>query len=130
MSVVEALAAIAILGIGLGGLAVNSVAGTHRVKNADATAAAHALVQQKLEQLRSLPLGDTQHTPGQYYDSANNLKADGTSGGTFNRSWQVSLKDTPSFGLKTVTVTVAWNDGASHSTKMAAYVRCSTIPCP
>ena len=129
MSAVEALAAIAFLGVGLGALAVNSVAGTHRVKNADSTAAAHALAQQKLEQLRSLPLGDSQVNPGQYYDAANNMKADGTGSGTYNRSWQVSLKDTPRFGLKTVTVTVAWNDGKDHSTKLAAYVRCPTIPC-
>ena len=129
VSAVEAMAAIAFLGVSLGALAVNSVAGTHRVKLSDSTAAAHALAQQKLEQLRSMPLGSSGLNAGQYYDPANNLKADGTSGGWFNRSWQVSTKDTPRFGLRTVTVTVAWNDGASHSTKMAAYVRCSTIPC-
>ena len=126
----EALAAIAFLGVSLGALAVNSVTGTHRVKMADATAAAHALATQKLEQLRSMPLGSSQLLAGQYYDPANNLQADGTSGGKFNRSWQVSIKDTPRFGLRTVTVTVAWTDNSvSHSTKMAAYVRCQTIPC-
>src|SRR5437867_8447072 len=104
VSAVEALTAIALLGVGLCALAVNSVAGTHRVKTSDSIAAAHALAQQKLEQLRSMPLGSPQHAPGQYYDPANNLKADGTSGGKFNRSWQVSLKDTPRFGLKTITV--------------------------
>ena len=129
MSAVEALAAIAFLGVSLGALAVNSVAGTHRVKLSDSTAAAHALAQQKVEQLRSMPLGSSGLNAGQYYDPSNNLNADGTSGGRFNRSWQVSTRDTPRFGLRTVTVTVSWNDGASHLTKMAAYVRCATIPC-
>src|SRR5262245_52181822 len=130
ISAVEALAAIGLLGSGLCALAVNSIQGTHRVKNSDSTAAAHALAQQKLEQLRSMPLGSLQHNAGQYYDPANNLKADGTTGGKFNRSWQVSIKDTPKPGLRTVTVTVAWTDNSvSHSTKMAAYIRCQTIPC-
>ncbi len=130
MSAVEALAAIAFLGIGLGALAVNSVAGTRRAKNTDMTAAAHGLAQQKLEQMRSMPLGSSQHTAGQYYDPANNLKADGTGGGQYNRSWQVSTKDTPRFGVRTVTVTVSWTEtSTTHTTKMAAYVRCPTIPC-
>ena len=62
-------------------------------------------------------------------ETANKLKADGTSGGIFDRSWTVSLNDTPRVGLRTVTVTVAWTDSRSHSTQVASYVRCSTIPC-
>ena len=71
----------------------------------------------------------TELKPGIYYDPANKLKADGTSGGIFDRSWTVSLNDTPRVGLRTVTVTVAWTDSRSHSTQVASYVRCSTIPC-
>jgi hypothetical protein len=41
----------------------------------------------------------------------------------------VSAKDTPVFGVKTVTVTVAWRDSNDHETSVAAYVRCSTVPC-
>jgi hypothetical protein len=28
-----------------------------------------------------------------------------------------------------VTVTVTWRDSRSHTTTLAAYIRCSTIPC-
>ena len=109
----------------------NSASLTRNLKSADSTAAATALALQKLEQLRSMPLGAAGlATPGLFYDISNPLKADGTTGGIFSRSWQVSQKDTPRFGLKTVTATVSWTDSKSHSTRVAAYVRCSTIPCP
>jgi len=98
-------------------------------KSADATAAATSLATEKLEQLRSMPLDAAAFVPGIYYDGANPMNADGTSGGIYRRRWNVSLKDTPRFGLKTVTVTVSWKDSRSHDTAVAAYVRCSTIPC-
>ncbi|TMA58125.1 MAG: hypothetical protein E6J75_06090 [Deltaproteobacteria bacterium] len=111
------------------GLSAASVALTRNSKGADSTSAATALAQQKLEQLRSMPLNATQLDPGIYYDAGNKLKADGTSGGIFDRSWLVSLKDTPRPGLKTVTVTVAWTDSRSHSTQVASFVRCNAVPC-
>jgi Tfp pilus assembly protein PilV len=129
LSLLEGLAATSFLGVALLGLAANTVNLTRTTKNADSVAAANALAVQKLEQLRSMPLGATQLAPGQYYDSANPMKADGTGGGYFSRSWTVSAKDSPRFGLKTVTVTVAWTDNRTHSTQVAAYVRCSTVPC-
>jgi Tfp pilus assembly protein PilV len=128
-SLLEGLAATGFLGIALLGVAANTVNLTRTAKTADSVAAANALAVQKLEQLRSMPLGATQLASGQYYDSANPMKADGTMGGHFNRSWTVSPKDSPRFGLKTVTVTVAWTDTRSHNTRVAAYVRCSAIPC-
>jgi hypothetical protein len=76
-----------------------------------------------------MPLGAAQLASGQYYDSANPLKADGTAGGGYSRSWTVSQKDYPRWGLKTVTVTVSWSDARTHSTRVAAYIRCSAIPC-
>jgi len=92
-------------------------------------AAATALAQQKLEQLRSMPLDAPGLGPGQYTDPAGAMKADGSTGGPFSRSWVVSASNTPRPGLKTVTVSVAWVDSRSHTTTLAAYVRCSTIPC-
>lgn len=130
ISLLEALAATAFLSVALLAFAGNSVSLTRGLKTADSVAAGTALAIQKLEQLRSTPLGAAALTTGLYYDPANPLKADGTGGGTFSRSWSVSLKDTPRLGLKTVTVTVAWTDSKPHSTAVAAYVRCSTIPCP
>jgi Tfp pilus assembly protein PilV len=130
VSLLEALAAMTVLSVGLLAFAGNSVSLTRGLKAADSTAAGTALALQKLEQLRSMPLGATQLATGLYYDPSNPLKADGTSGGPFTRSWVVSSNDTPRFGLKTVTVTVSWRDSSAHETRVAAYVRCSTIPCP
>ena len=62
-------------------------------------------------------------------DPSNPLQADGTAGGTFTRTWKVSANDQPTFGLRTVTVTVSWRDTRLHFTTLAAYVRCSKIPC-
>ena len=128
-SLLEAVAATAFLAVALMAFAANTIWLTRNEKSADSTCAAHALAQQKLEQLRSMPLNATELDPGIYYDPANKLKADGTSGGTFDRSWLVSVKDTPKPGLKTVTVTVAWTDSRSHSTQVASYVRCNAVPC-
>ena len=128
-SLLEAVAATAFLAVALMAFAANTIWLTHDEKTADSTSAAHALAQQKLEQLRSTPLGAAAVAPGPYIDPANPLKADGTAGGTFNREWKVSANDQPTFGLRTVTVTVKWRDTRSHFTTLAAYIRCSTIPC-
>ena len=109
--------------------AANTISLTHNEKSADSTSAAHALAQQKLEQLRSLELGALQLAPGIYLDPANPLQADGTAGGTFTRRWVVSGNDSPASGLRTVTVTVSWRDTRVHTTTLASYVRCSAIPC-
>src|SRR6059058_1396538 len=116
-SLLDALAGLTFIAVSLLGLSAASVSLNRNSKGADSTSAGTALAQQKLEQLRSMPLGATE------------LKPDGTSGGIFDRSWTVSLNDTPRVGLRTVTVTVAWTDSRSHSTQVASYVRCSTIPC-
>src|SRR2546426_4607615 len=128
-SLLDALAGLSFIAASLLGLSAASISLTRNSKGADSTSAATALAQQKLEQLRSMPLNATQLDPGIYYDAGNKLKADGTSGGIFDRSWLVSLKDTPRPGLKTVTVTVAWTDSRSHSTQVASFVRCNAVPC-
>jgi len=128
-SLLDALAGVAFIAAAILGLSAASVALTRNAKGADSTSAATALAQQKLEQLRSMPLNATQLDPGIYYDPGNKLKADGTTGGTYDRSWVVSVKDTPRPGLKTVTVTVAWTDSRAHSTQVASYVRCNAVPC-
>jgi Tfp pilus assembly protein PilV len=129
ISLVDALAATALLGIGVLGLSGNTVLLTRASKTADSASAATALAQQKLEQLRSTPLGAPALLPGIYNDPLGTMKADGTAIGPFRRTWTVSPVDTPRFGLKTVTVTVTWTDSRAHQTRIAAYVRCSKIPC-
>src|SRR6266478_5764988 len=128
-SLLEAVAATSFLALALMAFAANTITLTHNEKSADSTSAAHALAQQKLEQLRSTPLGAAAVAPGNYIDPTNPLQADGTAGGTFTRGWTVSGNDQPTFGLRTVTVTVSWQDSRSHTTTLAAYIRCSTIPC-
>lgn len=128
-SLVEALGATAVVAIGLMGFSAHSVAMTHAEKHSDATAAALGLAQERLELLRSLPLGAVALTTGSYQEPTT-LKADGTALGPYLRTWTVSDKDRPAFGLKTVTVTVAWRDSAARTTSLSAYVRCSTVPCP
>ena|SRR5689334_5994201 len=128
-SLLEALAATGFLAIALMAFAANTVSLTRSEKSADSTNAAHALATQKVEQLRSTPLGAPQVATGAYVDALNPLKADGTNGGPFTRTWVVSANNVPTWGLRTVTVTVAWHDSRDHTTQLAAYVRCSTIPC-
>src|SRR2546427_8504972 len=109
-SLLEAVAATAFLAVALMAFAANTIWLTRDEKSADSTGAAHALAQQKLEQLRSTPLGAAAVAPGNYIDPTNPLQADGTAGGTFTRGWTVSGNDQPTFGLRTVTVTVSWRD--------------------
>ena len=125
----EALAATSFLAVGLLGLMASTVTVTRTTKTSDGLAAANALAVQKLEQLRSMPLGAAQHASGNYADASNPLRADGTAGGVYTRTWTVSANNTPTFGVKTVIVTVAWQDSRAHTTRIAAYVRCQTIPC-
>jgi Tfp pilus assembly protein PilV len=129
-SLLEALAATTLVSGALLGLGIGAISLTRNAKSADNTSAATALAIEKLEQLRSMPLGAPAFAPGIYYDAGNPMHADGTFGGTYNRRWAVSQKNTPRMGLQTVTVTVWWRDSRTHDTSVAAYVRCSKIPCP
>ena len=128
-SLIEALGATALVGGALLGMAMGAISVSRSAKSADSTSAATALATEKLEQLRSMPLDAAAFVPGIYYDPANPLTADGVMGGIYRRRWNVSPKDTPRFGVKTVTVTVSWRDSKDHQTSVAAYVRCSTVPC-
>ena len=125
----EAMAATVFVGLTLLALAGSAISLTRNQKTADSTAAAHGLAQQKLEQLRSMPLSAPDLASGNYNDAGNPLRADGTTGGTFTRAWTVSANDTPANGLKTVTVSISWTDSRAHTTSLAAFVRCSNNPC-
>jgi Tfp pilus assembly protein PilV len=129
ISLLEALAAMGLLSAALLALAGSSITLTRAEKSADSTSSATALALQTLEHLRSMPLGAVQLTPGLYFDVSNPLRADGTTGGIYTRSWTVSPNDTPRLGLRLVTVTVEWTDSQPRATRLAAYVRCSKIPC-
>jgi len=130
VSLLEAVATLGFVGVAVMGFSMNSVSLTRANRSSGSLIAATALAQQKIEELRNLPLGAAQLNTGTYTDASNPLTADGRANGTFTRSWVVSARDQPRSGLKTLAVTVAWNDSRPHTASVAAYVRCSRVPCP
>lgn len=117
------------MGVGLLGLSAGNVLLSRGAKAADMTAAATALTTQHLELIRSMPLGSSGHTPGTYTGGYYN--ADGTSGGPYGVNWVISANNTPTWGLRTATVTTSWSQyGQAKSVRIAALIRCSTTPCP
>lgn len=129
-SLLEALAAASLLAIAFLALNMTSITLARGTKTADSLSAAAALAQETIEQVRNQPLGSVAHNAGNYVDPNNPIQADGTPGGIFTRTWNVSVRDTPDFGLRTLTVTVSWTDTGAHSMQLASYLRCSTVPCP
>src|SRR5438552_17621868 len=99
-SLLEAVAATAFLAVALMAFAANTIWLTHDAKSPDSTSAAHALAQQKPEQLRSMPLGATEVATGSYPDPANPLGADGTAGGALTRPWPGSPTTSPRPALR------------------------------
>jgi Tfp pilus assembly protein PilV len=128
-SLIEAVGTMGFIGVAVVGFSMNSVTLTRANKTAGSVTEATALAQHKLEELRSMPLGAAELAPGAYADGANPMRADGSRPGAFRRTWTVSAKDSPRAGLKTVAVSVAWTDSRAHTARLAAYVRCSTVPC-
>jgi len=127
ISLAEVVATAGLLGVCLLGMSSSSVLITRTAKSADMTSAATALATQQLELLRSMPLNAAGLTPGNY--SGGTFSPSGTAGGPIALSWVISAKDTPSWGLKTATVTATWTDSRSHTVTLAAFVRCATLPC-
>jgi Tfp pilus assembly protein PilV len=126
---VEALVTVGFASIVLLGFAASTISVARNSTTTRNAAAATALAQQQVEALRVLPLDAAGVTPGTYVDAGNPMTADGDPNGIFERTWAVSAPDTPTIGLKTITVTVAWTDYGAHQTSVGAYVRCSTVPC-
>ena len=127
---VEVMVTVGFVAVAFLGFAANTIAVARAHTTSRNAASATALAQQQLEALRNLPVGAPGLTSGTYQDPGNPLAADGGTGGIFHRSWTVSAPDTPGIGLKAVTVLLAWTDQEEHQTAIAAYVRCSTVPCP
>lgn len=129
-SLLEALAAASLLSIAFLALNMTSITLARGTKTADSLSAASALAQETVEQIRNQPKGSAAHAAGNYSDPNNPIQADGSPGGIFTRTWNVSVRDTPDFGLRTLTVTVSWIDSGAHSMQLASYLRCATVPCP
>jgi Tfp pilus assembly protein PilV len=128
LSLIEALVTMGIMSVGVLGLSASAIELSRTAKWADMSAAATALASERLELIRSQPLGAAEHTPGTY--SAGAMQANGTANGPYTISWVVSANDTPTWGLRSVTVTAAWNQyEQERQVQVAALVRCSKTPC-
>ena len=118
----------AIMGVGVLGLSASAIELTRTAKWADTSAAATALATRQLELLRSQPLGSSYHTPGTYNGSS--MWANGAANGPFTVSWVVSANDTPTWGVRSVTVTTSWNQfNVARTVRVGALIRCSKTPC-
>src|SRR5262245_42461328 len=102
VSILEAVATLGFVSVAVMGFSMNSVSLTRANRASGALISATALAQQKIEELRNLPLGAAQLNSGTYTDAANPMTADGRPNGTFSRSWIVSARDQPRAGLKTL----------------------------
>lgn len=127
MSLIEALMAASLLGIAFMGLTAGSLVLTRAAKSADSTGAATALASERLERLRSMPMGAAGHTPGTY--TGGTFNPNGSAGGPITIGWTVSAMNTPRPGLKTVTVSASWWSTTNHTVQVSGYVRCPTVPC-
>ncbi len=126
-SIIEVLAAMAIFGILAAGLTSATVGTIKSNSISRQAAAATALVQNKVEQLRAptVPVADL--TAGLHSDARNPMSSLGHGGGTFTRTWQVT-RNSPRTGIAQVVVTVAWNGPEPLSVNGVTYV-CQSATC-
>jgi hypothetical protein len=126
---VEALAAASLLAVAMMALNMTSISLARGTKTADSYSAATALATEQLEIVRAMPVGSAGHNPGNYASANNPLTADGLAGGRYTRTWTVSANNTPSDGLRTVTMNVSWADGEPHNLQLVGFIRCQNLPC-
>jgi prepilin-type N-terminal cleavage/methylation domain-containing protein len=127
-SLTEVLVSVSLFSIVAAGLATTTVGTTRNNNISKNVVAASALVNDKIEQLRSFDpdTNPADLTAGTHDDPANPITATGTAGGWFTRRWVVT-KDTPATGLSTVVVTVSWSGNTTRSINGVTYVCTSRI---
>ena len=106
-TLIEALVATTILAMISLSFALGAAGALRHNGYAQSLTAATALGYAKIEELTEKAATDPQLTAGDHPDPVGPLRADGTAGGTFARSWTVT-NDLPVAGLKTVEVQVGW----------------------
>jgi prepilin-type N-terminal cleavage/methylation domain-containing protein len=106
-SLVEAMVAAALLAIISLGSALGADRAVRHNVYSRTLSTATTLAHDKIEELQSKVSTDADLTAGNHNDTLNPLKSDGTTGGTYTRSWTVT-NNVPASSLKTVTVTVTW----------------------
>ena len=125
----EALAAASLLAVAMMALNMTSISLARGTKTADSYSAATALATEQLEIVRAMPVGSAGHAPGSYASANNPLTADGLAGGRYTRTWTVSANNSPSDGLRTVTMNVSWTDSEPHNLQLVGFIRCQNLPC-
>jgi prepilin-type N-terminal cleavage/methylation domain-containing protein len=108
-SLIEAIVAATLLSIISLGAALGADRAVRQNMYSKSLAAATTLAHDKIEELQSKVSTDALLTTGNHADALNPLKPDGTTGGTYTRTWTVT-NNVPTTGLKTVQVTVTWNN--------------------
>ena len=140
VSMLEVLASLALFAVVASGLTTMTVSNIKLNSNSKTIAAATALVQIRIEQIRAIvPVINTvpaDLTVGTHNDPNNPLTALGAANGTFTRSWSVTT--VPQYlngsvvgvrpGIVQVAVTVSWSKPAAGTLTSVTYA-CTTPDC-
>jgi prepilin-type N-terminal cleavage/methylation domain-containing protein len=129
VSLIEVLAGVTVFGMVAAAASTSSISSVRANTASRATMAASALIQDKMEGLRSLDptTGPADFSTGTHYDGANPLDSAGETGGIFTRSWTVT-RDTPRRGMAEIVITISWTDTTYRNLSSATYV-CLTSKC-
>jgi len=129
-SLIEVLSSLTVFAVAAAGLAGTTMATIKTNSVSRSTTAASALVQDKVEELRSMdPLSNPpDFAAGYHSDSLNPMSATGEAQGGYTRTWKVS-RDTPAIGLAEVVITVGWTGADGDNAISAATFVCLTDLC-
>ena len=119
-SLIEVLIALVVLSISLLALAALMATTTKNNSFGGHMTEAATFAQDKLEELKVTPWGNV-------VSGTDPLPRPGSTGVNYNRTWNVSTlvnpTPPPNDLLKTVTITINWNDGISHSINIFSAIR-------
>jgi prepilin-type N-terminal cleavage/methylation domain-containing protein len=121
-SVVELMVALAVLGIGIIGLANLFPLGSSNQMRDRLRTSASDLAQQKMEQLRLLPWSDANLTDGDHPSPTGETLAMQNEG-NFNRRWTVATQTGTFSDMKLVTVYVSWSFLRPDTVQLVSYFR-------
>lgn len=129
-SLLEVLSSMTVFAVAAAGLASTTVSTTKSNSVSRHTTAASFLIQDKIEQLRSMDptTNPSQFAAGNHTDARNPLTATGQRFGMYTRTWRVT-QNSPAQGLSEVVVTVAWNSPEGPRSLQATTFICRTRTC-
>ena len=120
-TVIELLAALLILMIGVLGLAVLTSVAVQGNDLSDEVSIAAILAREKLEELKRLGYDDLRLKEGTYLDPSNPIESGNYSNSAFNRKWEV-FQSSAKANVKTIRVTVSWTNSGEHSIIMSTMI--------